>query len=142
MLLRIPGSRAGATPTRLASPFSFELLQLPVVVQPFPNCGHRNDQQNDDGDADSEGEAVGKEDHSCNLVTFTEKRIRSALVLIVRFTAYRQRRPSRGRQKRIGAADPCPLAASRRPGRSTELEACFVLKDSAALYLLPHQLNM
>jgi hypothetical protein len=48
----------------LASPFSFELLQFPVIAQPFPNRGHCNDQQNDDGEADSEGEAVGKQDHS------------------------------------------------------------------------------
>jgi len=47
-----------------ASTFSFELLQFPVVAQPFPNCRHRNDQQNDHGEADSEGEAVRKQDHS------------------------------------------------------------------------------
>jgi hypothetical protein len=50
-----------------ASTFSFELLQFPVVAQPFPNCRYRNDQQNDHGEADSEGEAVRKQDHSGNL---------------------------------------------------------------------------
>jgi hypothetical protein len=48
----------------LASPFSFEFLQFPVPTQPLPNCGRRNDQQNDDGEADNKGEAIGKQDHS------------------------------------------------------------------------------
>jgi hypothetical protein len=37
----------------LVSPFSFELLQFAVAAQPLPNCGHRNDQQNDDVEANS-----------------------------------------------------------------------------------------
>lgn len=51
----------------LALPFPFELLQFPVVTQPFPNGGRRDDQQNDDGEADSEGETVGKQDHLVSL---------------------------------------------------------------------------
>jgi hypothetical protein len=42
------------------STFSFKLFQFHVVAQPFPDCGHRNDQQNNDGEANSEGEALGK----------------------------------------------------------------------------------
>ena len=34
-----------------------------VAAQPFPNCGDRNDQQYEDGEADSEGEAVDKQNH-------------------------------------------------------------------------------
>jgi hypothetical protein len=48
----------------LATLFSFDLLQFPVGTQPLPNCGRRNDQQNDDGEADNKGEAIGKQDHS------------------------------------------------------------------------------
>ena len=46
------------------SPFSLQFLRFSVAAQPFANCGHCDDQQNDDGDANSEGEAVGKQDHS------------------------------------------------------------------------------
>jgi hypothetical protein len=35
-----------------------------VAAQPFPNCGDGNDQQYQNGDADGEGEAVDKQDHS------------------------------------------------------------------------------
>jgi hypothetical protein len=48
----------------LATLFSFDLLQFPLGTEPLPNCGRRNDQQNDDGEADSKGESVGKQDHS------------------------------------------------------------------------------
>ena len=35
-----------------------------LAAQPFPNCGDRNDQQYEDGEADSEGEAVDTQNHS------------------------------------------------------------------------------
>jgi hypothetical protein len=34
------------------------------AAQSFPNCGDSNDQQYKDGEADGEGEAVDKQDHS------------------------------------------------------------------------------
>jgi hypothetical protein len=50
--------------TSLASLLSFDLLQFLVGAQALPNCGRGNGQQNDDGEADNKGEAIGKQDHS------------------------------------------------------------------------------
>jgi hypothetical protein len=58
------GMKKSVILTPLASLLSFDLLQFLVGAQALPNCGRGNGQQNDDGEADNKGEAIGKQDHS------------------------------------------------------------------------------
>ena len=56
--------RRPSLPRRWSLALAGELKFGLLAAQSFPNCGDRNDQQNEDGEAHSDGEAANKQNHS------------------------------------------------------------------------------